>query len=78
MLPYGHQSIDEADIAAIVDVLRGDWLTQGPAVERFEAAICAATGAQHAVAFANGTAALHGALWAAEVGSGQTVVTSPL
>jgi UDP-4-amino-4,6-dideoxy-N-acetyl-beta-L-altrosamine transaminase len=77
-IPYGRQSLDDNDIAAVVDVLRGDWLTCGPAIEQFESALCAVTGARHAVAMANGTAALHGALWAAGIGSGDTVVSSPL
>ena len=77
-IPYGRQSIDDADIAAVVEVLRGDWLTQGPAIERFEAALCAVTGASFSVAFANGTVALHAALWAAGVGKGDRVATSPL
>jgi len=77
-IPYGRQSVDDDDIAAVVEVLRGDWLTQGPAVERFEAALCSATGAAHAVAFANGTVALHASLWSAGVGKGDTVATSPL
>jgi perosamine synthetase len=77
-IPYGRQSIDDDDIAAVVQVLRGDWLTQGPAVERFEAALCATTGAEHAVAFANGTVALHASLWATGIGKGDTVATSPL
>jgi UDP-4-amino-4,6-dideoxy-N-acetyl-beta-L-altrosamine transaminase len=78
VIPYGRQQIDEDDIAAVVGVLRGDWLTCGPAVERFEAALCEVTGASFAVAMANGTAALHGALWAAEIGTGDVVATSPL
>ena len=78
MIPYGRQQIDDDDIAAVVAVLRGDWLTQGPAVEDFEAALAATTGARHVVAFANGTLALHAAIWAARVGPGDNVVTSPL
>ena len=78
MIPYGRQQIDDDDIAAVVAVLRGDWLTQGPAVEDFEAALAATTGARHVVAFANGTLALHAAMWAARVGPGDNVVTSPL
>ena len=54
-IPYGRQSIDDADIAAVVEVLRSDWFTQGPAVERFEDALCSGTGAAFAVAFATGT-----------------------
>jgi UDP-4-amino-4,6-dideoxy-N-acetyl-beta-L-altrosamine transaminase len=73
-LPYGRQSIDDADIRAVEDVLRGDWLTQGPAVARFEAALCEATGARHAIAVANGTAALHLAMLAAQVGPGDVVL----
>ena len=78
MIPYGRQQIDADDIAAVVEVLGGDWLTCGPAVERFEATVCEVTGARFAVAMANGTAALHGALWAAEIGDGGLVATSPL
>jgi len=78
VIPYGRQLIDDDDIAAVVAVLRGDRLTQGPAIEAFEAQLCATTGAAHAVAFANGTIALHGALWAAGIGRGDVVATSPL
>jgi len=78
MIPYGHQSIDEADVQAVVDVLRGDWLTQGPTIERFEQALAAKVGARHAVAFSSGTAALHGATHSAGLGPGDVVVTSPL
>jgi perosamine synthetase len=78
VLPYGRQAISDEDIAAVVDVLRGDWLTQGPTLARFEDALCCITEARHAVAFANGTAALHAALWAAGIGEGDRVVTSPL
>ena len=78
MLPYGRQSISEADIAAVVAVLRGDWLTQGPAVEAFEDRLCEITGAAHAVSFTSGTAALHGAAAAAGLGYGDVVGTSSL
>lgn len=78
MIPYGRQCIDNADIEAVIDVLRSDWLTQGPACERFEQAVCGYTGARHAVAYSSGTAALHGAAWAAGLGPGDLVVTSPL
>jgi UDP-4-amino-4,6-dideoxy-N-acetyl-beta-L-altrosamine transaminase len=77
-LPYGHQSIDESDIRAVVDVLRGDWLTQGPLVEEFEAALVAQTGARHAIAVNSGTAALHAACAAAQFGEGDEVLTSAL
>ncbi len=75
-LPYGRQAIDEEDIAAVVEVLRSDWLTGGPAVDRFEAELAASCGARHAVAVCNGTAALHLALRAAGVGPGDRVLTS--
>ncbi len=74
-LPYGRQSIDEADIAAVVEVLRSDWLTCGPAVDRFEAALASACRATHAVAVSNGTAALHLAMRAAGLGPGDRVLT---
>lgn len=77
-IPYGRQSIDEDDIAAVVEVLRGDWLTQGPTVERFEEAVAEYVGARYAVAFSSGTAALHGAAFAAGWGPGDVVYTSPL
>jgi dTDP-4-amino-4,6-dideoxygalactose transaminase len=75
-LGYGRQSIDEDDVAAVVRVLRGDHLTQGPEVPRFEAALAAATGARHAVAVANGSVALELAYLALGVGPGQPVWTS--
>lgn len=78
MIPYGRQSIDDTDIAAAVSVLRGDWLTQGPSIPRFEEAIADYVEARHAVAFSSGTAALHGAAAAAGLGPGDLVVTSPL
>lgn len=77
-IPYGHQSIDEDDVAAVVDALRSDWLTQGPMVQRFEAALAEHVGARHAVAFSSGTAALHSAAAAAGLGPGDLVLTSPL
>lgn len=73
-LPYGRQDIDRDDVEAVTAVLRGDWLTQGPAVEAFEAALAARTGAAHAVACANGTAALHLACLALGLGAGDAVV----
>ena len=74
LIPYGRQQIDDDDIAAVVDVLRGDWLTTGPAVDRFEQAFAELVGASHAVAVANGTAALHLAMLAAGVGPGDEVI----
>jgi UDP-4-amino-4,6-dideoxy-N-acetyl-beta-L-altrosamine transaminase len=78
VIPYGHQSIDDDDIAAVTAVLKGDWLTQGPHVAEFEEALAVEVGARFAVAFANGTAALHGATAAAGLGPGDVVATSPL
>lgn len=78
MIPYGRQSIDDADIEAVASVLRGDWLTQGPTIERFEAAVGDYVEARHAIAFSSGTAALHGAAAAAGLGPGHVVHTSPL
>ncbi|PWC48065.1 aminotransferase class I/II-fold pyridoxal phosphate-dependent enzyme [Azospirillum sp. TSA6c] len=73
-LPYGRQSVDEEDIAAVAAVLRGDWLTQGPAVGAFERALAARVGAADAVACANGTAALRLAYAALGIGPGDAVV----
>lgn len=73
-LPYGRQDVDEADIAAVVAVLRGDWLTQGPAVAAFEQALATRVGAGAAVACANGTAALRLAYAALGLGPGDAVV----
>ena len=78
MIPYGHQSVDEADIAAVVDVLRGDWLTQGPAVAAFEEALAAYVGAAHAVAFSSGTAGLHAAMAVGGIGAGDVVAAPSL
>jgi perosamine synthetase len=77
-LPYGRQEISDEDVEAVLDALRSELITQGPLVERFEEALAAYFGARHVVAFANGTAALHGAAFAAGLGSGDDVVTSPL
>ncbi len=73
-LPYGRQTIDDDDVAAAADALRGDFLTTGPRVEAFEAAFAAEVGARHAVACANGTAALHLAMLALGVREGEAVI----
>lgn len=73
-LPYGVQSIDEADIAAVAAALRADFLTTGPEVERFEADIARQVGAGHVVVCANGTAGLHLAAMAAGLGPDDTVI----
>lgn len=77
MIPYGRQDISEDDIAAVVAILRSDWLTQGPAIERFERKVADYCGARFAVAVANATAALHIACLALGIGEGDRVWTSP-
>jgi UDP-4-amino-4,6-dideoxy-N-acetyl-beta-L-altrosamine transaminase len=78
MLPYGRHSVAQADVDAVVAALRSDWLTTGPAVDEFEAAFAKATGVPHAVAVSSGTAALHAAAYAAGIGPGDEVITTPL
>jgi perosamine synthetase len=78
LLPYGHQSIDEKDIQAVVKVLRSDWLTTGPKIAKFEEAFAARVGAKHAVSFSSGTAALHAAAFAAGLQPGDEAITSPM
>jgi UDP-4-amino-4,6-dideoxy-N-acetyl-beta-L-altrosamine transaminase len=78
LLPYGRQSIDEADIQAVVDVLRSDWLTTGPKVAEFEEAFATRVGAKYAVSFSSGTAALHGAAFAAGLKAGDEAITTPM
>lgn len=78
MIPYGRQSISEADIKAVVDVLRSDFLTQGPAVPAFENSVATYCGAQYAVAVNSATSALHIACLALGVGKGDIVWTSPI
>lgn len=68
LLPYGRQSVDEADIQSVVAVLRSQWLTTGPNVQKFEEAFAASVGAQYAVAVSSGTAALHAAVYALGIG----------
>jgi len=74
LLPYGRQTIDEDDIVAVVEVLRSDWLTTGPKVGEFERALTGVTGAREAVVVSNGTAALHAAMYALEIGPGDEVI----
>jgi UDP-4-amino-4,6-dideoxy-N-acetyl-beta-L-altrosamine transaminase len=78
VIPYGRQTIDDEDINAVVEVLRSDWLTQGPKIQEFERALAARGGAKHAVVMANGTAALQAAYYAAGLGPGDELVTTPL
>ncbi len=76
-IPYGRQDIGQADIDAVVEVLRSDWLTQGPAIERFEREMAAWCGAKYAVAVSNATAALHLTCLALDLGPGKRLWTSP-
>lgn len=77
-ISYGRQSLDEDDIQAVIDTLRSPNLTQGPKITEFERAVADYVGAKYAVAFCNGTAALHGACYAAGIGEGDEVITSPI
>ncbi|MGG6407640.1 UDP-4-amino-4,6-dideoxy-N-acetyl-beta-L-altrosamine transaminase [Bacillus toyonensis] len=77
-LPYGQQQIDEHDIQAVVDILKGDFLTTGPTIQQFEKSIAKYVGAKYAVSFSNGTAALHAACYAAGITEGDEVITTPM
>jgi UDP-4-amino-4,6-dideoxy-N-acetyl-beta-L-altrosamine transaminase len=77
-LPYARQDIDDADVQAVVEVLRSEWLTQGPQVEAFEQELAAVAGARFAVVMCNGSAALHAAYHAAGLGPGQVCLTTPI
>lgn len=76
-IPYARQDICQADIDSVVDILKSDWLTQGPAIEKFEAAVAARCGARFASAVCNATAALHLACRALDLGPGDALWTSP-
>lgn len=78
MLPYGRQWLDDDDIEAVVRALKSDYLTTGPLIRQFEEKVANYVGAKFAVAFANGTAALHAACFAAGLGEGDEVITSPM
>ena len=77
-IPYGRQTIDESDIQAVIDVLKSDYLTTGPQIAEFEKIVSDKIGAEYAVAISNGTAALHAACYAAGIGPGDEVITTPL
>jgi dTDP-4-amino-4,6-dideoxygalactose transaminase len=77
-LPYARQTIEADDVQAVAAALTGDWLTQGPLVGRFEAALATRAGVRHAVVFGSGTAALHAACRAAGLGAGDEAITTPL
>ncbi|OIO54316.1 UDP-4-amino-4,6-dideoxy-N-acetyl-beta-L-altrosamine transaminase [Candidatus Peregrinibacteria bacterium CG1_02_54_53] len=78
LLPYAHQSVNEDDIAAVTAVLRSDWWTTGPAIGEFEKAFAAFAKTKEAVAVSNGTAALHSAFYAADIGPGDEVIVPPM
>ena len=77
-IPYGQQWLEDDDIEAVVETLKSDYLTTGPKIREFEDKLCEVTGAKYAVAIANGTAALHAACFAADIGPGDEVITSPI
>ncbi|HBK53528.1 UDP-4-amino-4,6-dideoxy-N-acetyl-beta-L-altrosamine transaminase [Syntrophomonas wolfei] len=77
-IPYGRQNIDQDDIDAVIEVLRSAWITQGPWGEEFEKQVAAYCGVSYAVAFNSGTSALHAAIYAARIGPGDEVITSPI
>ena len=77
-IPYGRQWIDDDDIKAVVDVLRSDWMTQGPRVKEFEDRFAEYCGVKYAVAVTSGTAALHVACLAAGIGKGDELITTPI
>lgn len=77
-LPYSKQYIDGSDINEVVKVLKSDWLTQGPKIGEFEAALCRYTGARYAAALSSGTAALHLSLLTLGIGRGDEIITSPI
>ena len=77
-LYYGHQYIDDADIQAVTEVLRSDYLTCGPKIQELEEKLCALTGAKYAVVCSNGTAALHIACQTAGIAQGDEVITTPI
>ncbi len=76
-IPYGRHYVDEDDVQAVAEVLRHGWITQGPKIHEFEAALADYVGVRYAVAVCNGTAALHMACAAADIKAGDTVITSP-
>ena len=78
LLPYGHQSVDEDDIQAVVETLRSDWITTGPKVTEFERAFADRVGSEYAASFSSGTAALHGSAFAAGLGPGDEAITTPM
>ncbi|GMV99401.1 MAG: aminotransferase [Candidatus Hydrogenedentota bacterium] len=78
MLPYSHQVIEDRDVAAVVEVLRGKWLTTGPAVQCFERAVADRVHSEYAVSVTSGTAALHAAAYSAGIRHGDEAITSAI
>jgi len=78
LLPYGHQCLDDDDISAVAEVLKTDWITQGPKIAEFEKRVADYCGAKYAVAVSNGTAALHAACVVAGVSGGDEIITTPI
>ena len=78
LLPYGRQSVDEDDVRCVVEILRSDWLTTGPTVSEFGATFASTVGSREAVSVTSGTAALHAAVFAAGIGPGDEVITTPM
>ena len=78
LLPYGKQFVDQKDINAVIDVLKSDWLTTGPTIVEFEKQFAKQVDAAHGVAVNSGTAGLHCAVYAAGIGPGDEVITSPI
>lgn len=78
IIPYGHQTIDDTDIAEVAEALRSEFITQGPRITEFEDALCKYTRSRYAVAVSSGTAALHIACLAASISRGEEVITSPI
>lgn len=78
LLPYGSQWLDDEDINEVIKVLQSDFITQGPKIAEFEKAVADLVGAQYAVSFSSGTAALHAACYAAGLGEGDEVITTPI
>jgi UDP-4-amino-4,6-dideoxy-N-acetyl-beta-L-altrosamine transaminase len=77
-LPYGRHWVDEEDIKAVVDILRGDLITMGPKIAEFEQSFCDYLGAKYAIAVSSGTAALHGAMFGLDIKPGDEVITTPM
>ena len=78
LLPYGFQWIDDEDVDAVARMLKNDWITQGPMIDKFEEKVANYCGAEYGVAFSNGTTALHAAVSVAGISQGNEVITTPI